>query len=190
MHNNHEGTENITRQDPVIVNLSEQLHLLRQENRRTRLYLFVVTLLAVVVIGFLLGASKQTWIDAHAQTVTFSPTYQQPMNPAARQQTRQALQSSLTEPQRKELQEFEAQVAWLKQYMQTMDEGDAGAMVALMLHRMAQNMKTMPGMEQQMNNMSANMYALPVIANNLTQINAKMTVIAKSMDDTLGMMPW
>jgi hypothetical protein len=181
-------------QDPIIASLCEQLDLMHQENRRTRHYLFIVTLLAVCIIVFLLVSKKQTWIDANAQTVTFGAGNMQPMDPALREKTRHALQSGLPEAQRKELQEFEAQVSWLKNYMKTWDQGDAGAIVALMLHRMAQNMKTMPGMETQMNNMSANMQALPIIANQLAQINGKMTVIAQSMDDTLGrsgrFMPW
>jgi hypothetical protein len=78
--------------------------------------------------------------------------------------------------------------------MQTWDEGKAGAVVVIMLFRMAQSMDTMPSMEQQMRTMSGQMGALPAIVAELDQIKAKMHVITGSMDSTMGragrVMPW
>jgi hypothetical protein len=78
--------------------------------------------------------------------------------------------------------------------MQTWDQGQAGAVVAMMLFRMAESMSTMPSMEQQMRTMSGQMGALPAIVAELNAINAKMHVITGTMDSTMGragrMMPW
>jgi hypothetical protein len=126
---------------------------------------------------------------------------QAPLQPQLRQLTaeqraaqREKLQAELPAELRQELSSFERQVDWLTRYMQTWDEGTAGAVVALMLYRMSQSMDTMPAMEQQMRTMSAQMSALPAIVAELNQINAKMTVITGTMDSTMGragrMMPW
>lgn len=107
---------------------------------------------------------------------------------------RAELIAMLPAEKRRELDAFEREVDWVNGYMQTWDQGKAGAVVAMMLYRMAKNMDTMPSMEQQMRTMSAQMGALPAIVAELNQINAKMNVITGTLDSTMGragrMMPW
>jgi len=107
---------------------------------------------------------------------------------------RAELIAMLPTEKQQELESFEREVVWLSAYMRTLEQGQAGAVVALMLFKMAQSMSTMPSMEQQMRTMSGQMGALPAIVAELAQINAKMSVITASMDSTMGragrMMPW
>ena len=107
---------------------------------------------------------------------------------------RAELIAMLPTDKQRELESFERDVVWLSAYMRTLEQGQAGAVVALMLFKMAQSMSTMPSMEQQMRTMSGQMGALPAIVAELSQINAKMSVITASMDSTMGragrMMPW
>jgi hypothetical protein len=116
------------------------------------------------------------------------------MSPEERAGRRAELLAMLPADKQRELETFERQADWLTGYMQTWDEGKAGAVVALMLFRMAQSMDTMPSMEQEMRTMSGQMGALPAIVAELNQINAKMHVITGTMDSTMGragrMMPW
>jgi hypothetical protein len=107
---------------------------------------------------------------------------------------RAELIAMLPAEKQRELESFEREVVWLSAYMHTWEQGQAGAVVALMLFKMAQSMNTMPSMEQQVRTMSGQMGALPAIVAELAQINAKMSVITASMDSTMGragrMMPW
>ena len=116
------------------------------------------------------------------------------MSPEERASRRAELIAMLPADKQRELATFEQEVDWVNGYMQTWDQGKAGAMVAMMLFRMAHSMDTMPSMEQQMRTMSGQMGALPAIVAELNQINAKMHVITAAMDSTMGrtgrMMPW
>jgi hypothetical protein len=131
---------------------------------------------------------------AEAQVQAPLQSERRPMTPDDRTAQREALLAQLPADTRRQLLSFEREVDWLMRYMQTWDEGTAGAVVALMLYRMSQSMGTMPSMEQQMRTMSGQMGALPAIAAELNQINAKMTVITGTMDSTMGragrMVPW
>ena len=59
---------------------------------------------------------------------------------------------------------FEQQVQWVSQYMQTWDERQAGAVMALMLHRFGRNMNPMPQIEQEMKTITTLMHAMPLVA--------------------------
>jgi hypothetical protein len=116
------------------------------------------------------------------------------LGPEERAAQRAQLLAMLPADKQHQLESFEREVAWVTRYMQTWDQGQAGAVIAMMLFKMGQSMSTMPSMEQQMRAMSRQMGALPAIVAELAQINAKMHVITASMDSTMGragrMMPW
>jgi len=149
-----------------------------------------------VVFGLMLAAG--VWSAVPALSRAEPPRSLQPSNlsasPSERAAQRAQLLAMLPADKQRQLESFEREAAWLTGYMQTWDQGQAGAVVAMMLFKMTQSMDTMPSMEQQMRTMSGQMGALPAIVAELAQINAKMHVITASMDSTMGragrMMPW
>lgn len=159
----------------------------RRERRRMRAMIAVLVVLLVGTLWSLLPSAP----FAQSQR---SPMLQPPLSPEVRAARRAELIAMLPADRRRELETFEREVDWLSGYMQTWDQGQAGAVVALMLYRMSQSMEKMPSMEQQMRTMSAQMGALPAIVAELSQMNAKMSVITATMDSTMGragrMMPW
>ena len=85
--------------------------------------------------------------------------------------------------------------------MQTWDEGQAGAVVALMLSRIGDNMDAVPKMHQEMKTMNSLMKSMPIVAvemqrmnANISLITANMGVMTHNMDSTMGRMgrwaPW
>jgi hypothetical protein len=179
--------------------LAEELRAVRREADRQGRRLRLMSLALVTTLALVMTLAPAGWSVRHvfpaAQTqVSLQPQCKTPMTPEERKARREALLAELPAEVHRELESFERQVDWLTRYMQTWDEGTAGAVVALMLYRMSQNMGVMPSMEQQMRTMSAQMGALPAIVAELNQVNAKMTVITGTMDSTMGragrMMPW
>lgn len=172
--------------------LAEELRATRAEVRRARrrLRLLIGILAALLILAgwAVLPAlsAAQVGMPGHAPPA--------PLGVEERAALRAELIAMLPAEKRRELEQFEAEVNWLGGYMRTWDEGQAGAVVAMMLFRMAQSMDKMPSMEQQMRAMSGQMGALPAIVAELSQINAKMHVITTTMDSTMGragrMMPW
>jgi len=161
----------------------------RAMRRQRWLLLAVVTLFAVM---FYTG--KGSGLSAFAQAPV------QP-DPQSRTVSRDALIAQLPEKKRQKLEEFEQQVKWVHQYMQTWDEGRAGAVVALMLSNMATSMEAVPKMHEQMGVMNSLMNSMPVVATEMQRMNASISVIANNMgvmthnmDSTMGRMgramPW
>ena len=123
------------------------------------------------------------------------------LDPQSRAAMREALMEQLPEENRQRLAEFEQQVKWVSQYMQTWDQGMQGAVVALMLYNMGRSMESVPEMNEQMKVMNSLMTAMPVMATEMQRINANMSVITANMgvmthnmDSTMGRMgrsmPW
>lgn len=172
--------------------LAEELRATRAEARRHRRRLGAMALafgLVLAVLGWSVALSSSL---AEASKPLQMQT--RSMSPDERAGQRAQLLAELPGDKRRELESFEREVAWLSGYMQTWEEGQAGAVVAMMLFKMAKSMETMPSMEQQMRTMSGQMGALPAIVAELNQINAKLHVITATMDSTMGragrMMPW
>ncbi len=149
-----------------------------------------------LALGLLLGAFGWSFIPAYslAEAPGLSQHLTSQLGTEDRAAQRARLLAMLPADKQHQLESFEREVAWVTGYMQTWDQGQAGAVVALMLFKMAQSMNTMPSMDQQMRTMSGQMGALPAIVAELAQINAKMHVITTTMDSTMGragrMMPW
>lgn len=122
----------------------------------------------------------------------------QPQSSAAK---RKALIAQLPEEKQREMKEFQQRVEWVSQYMQTWDEGQAGAVVALMLSRIGDNMDAVPKMHQEMKTMNSLMKSMPIVAVEMQRMNANMSLITANMgvmthnmDSTMGRMgrwaPW
>lgn len=186
------NTQAIPALEDAVRLLAEELKAARREADRRGRHLRVISLALVAVVALAawsvgyLAPAAQAQVPLHSERTLVTAEER-----AAR---REKLLAELPTDIRRQLGSFEREVDWLTRYMQTWDEGTAGAVVALMLYRMSQSMDTMPSMEQQMRTMSAQMGALPAIVAELRQLNAKMTVITATMDSTLGrtgrMMPW
>lgn len=174
-------------QHEPLLQVLEELRATRQSNLRQgrRLRLLALTLgLMAVLTG---------WFAYQAHSSAQSSPQPQP-SAEARAQQREQLLALLPEDKRQELEQFAHEAEWLGQYLRTLAPDEAGALVALMLFRMAKTMENMGSMERNMRTMSAQMASLPAIVVELNQINAKMSVITHDMDSTLGragrMVPW
>jgi hypothetical protein len=139
------------------------------------------------------GATAFAQTDRQMQT---APVDQQ--NAIAR---RSALKQSLPAEAQDELAQFEQQVEWISQYMQTWDERQAGAVVALMLSRIGQNMNAMPQIHHEMQTMTSLMQGMPVVAAEMQRMSANIAVMtanvgimSRNIDSTMGRMgramPW
>jgi lipopolysaccharide biosynthesis regulator YciM len=165
----------------------------RAMRRQRWLLLGLLTLLAT-----LFCVSKQSGSIAFAQE---APPSTAQADPQTRTQTRKVLVAQLPEEARQRLETFEQEVNWVHQYMQTWDKGMEGAVVALMLSKMAKSMEAVPKMQNQMEVMNSLMGAMPVMASemrgmnaNIAVITANMGVMTHDMDSTMGRMgrsmPW
>ncbi len=187
-----EKAQSVPALEEAIRRLEDELRAVRAagvRQRRLRLVFLVLVTMFAIAIWSVEVLPPVAQAQAPLQLAPRSM-----MTPEERRAQREALLAALPANTRHELQDFERQVDWLTRYMQTWDENTAGAVVALMLYRMSENMNAMPSMEQQMRTMSAQMGALPAIVAELNQMNAKMTVITGTMDSTMGragrMVPW
>jgi hypothetical protein len=163
--------------------------------RRYRLLWLGIMALVVAVLTMSIGSGP----TALAQTEP-----QQGMSAAQLQSSvakRKALIAQLPEEKQQKMEEFQQQVDWINQYMQTWDEEQAGAVVALMLSRIGDNMNAVPKMHQEMKTMNSLMKSMPIVAiemqrmnTNMSLITAHMGVMTHNMDSTMGRMgrwmPW
>lgn len=179
----------ISRLTSTVSRLSAALERAEQRRRRTRTATAAALLVAV---GFLLGSHELQPVRAQ----TNAPAG--PRDPAVMARAREELLQSLSPEQRRQLEGFEHDVGWVSQYfMLYRDQIDAGAIIAVMLGRMALSVEAVPEMRAEMQVMNAKMNALPVMASEMQGMNAKMGVMAAGMDSTMGRagrmlptMPW
>jgi hypothetical protein len=163
--------------------------------RRYRLLWLGIIALAVAVLYMSIGSGPTAFAQTEPQQ---GMSAAQPQSSAAK---RKALIAQLPEEKRQEIEEFQQRVEWVSQYMQTWDEGQAGAVVALMLSRIGDNMDAVPKMHQEMKTMNSLMKSMPIVAvemqrmnANISLITANMGVMTHNMDSTMGRMgrwaPW
>jgi len=169
-----------------VEHLASALERLERRARRARAFAVLGVLAASA--GFLLGAQL-------ARTASAEATVAVPADPVAVSAAREELFGRLNAEQRHEVERWERDVAWVSQYMHLYgDRFDPGAMIAVMLARMARSVDAVPEMRAEMQIMNAKMNALPVMAAEVQGINGKMGIMAAGMDSTLGragrMMPW
>lgn len=157
----------------------------RAERRGRRRRGLIAVGLAAALGGFLLGVQVTPQATAQGNPAMMA-------DPVA---ARESLMERLTPEQRREVDRLERDVAWVSQYLRLAgDQFEPGAMVAVMLGRMARSVEAVPEMRAEMQLMSAKMNALPVMATEMQGVNGKMGIIAAGMDSTMGragrMMPW
>lgn len=178
--------------EAAVQSLVEEIRAARAETQRQRWRLRTLAVGIAVLLAALSWSVAPSF--SRAEVVLPDGNTSPSMSPDELAAKRAELIAMLPAEKQRELESFEREVVWLSAYMHTWEQGQAGAVVALMLFKMAQSMSTMPSMEQQMRTMSGQMGALPAIVAELAQINAKMSVITASMDSTMGragrMMPW
>jgi hypothetical protein len=155
---------------------------LRRRTRRQRVGILVAVLVAVGSVA-LAGTGQAPGSTSNtSQTVT---------TPAA---GRERLLGMLTARERVRLEQFEAQVEWLDDYMRASTDFNAGAAAARFLSEMPNDMSAVPSMHQEMQAMKARMAAVPAMVAETQAINAKLAVITGTMDSTMGragrMLPW
>ena len=170
----------------------------RHQRAMRRQQWFLIAIAAILATTFYLGRGGAP--TAFAQSGM--PTAAKPqIDPQAREAMRATLKAQLPEEQQRKLVEFEQQVQWISQYMQTWDEGQAGAVVALMLSRIGDNMDAVPEMRDEMHVMNGLMRSMPTVAGEMQRMNANIAVITANMgvmthnmDSTMGRMgrwmPW
>lgn len=155
-----------------------QLALERRVHRQSLLIGF---LLSVLLLAAGVGLS-----GAIAGNGGQAGTGQSPMSGQQAVERREQLLQMLPEDKRVELEQFEAKLGWLSQYMGTMDNFNAGAAVAMFLSEMSANMSAMPKMHREMQAMNVQMSAVPVMAAEMRVINAQLGIITRDMDSTMG----
>jgi len=181
----------------LVHNLAQTEARHEREMRRQRwLLLGVITLFAAIFY-----MSNDSASSVYAQVPASPGVSTAQTDPQARAEIRKALIAQLPEEKQQRLKTFEQEVVWINQYMQTWEEGMAGAVVALMLSNMAKSMEAVPKMHAQMEVMNSLMNAMPVVAAEMQRMNANMSVITANMgvmthnmDSTMGRMgrsmPW
>lgn len=177
-------TTDLARLATAVERLTNELELRERRHHRAWSGMVAVLLLGC---GFLLG--NQILSPAQAQPQP------QAVSQDARAATREALLKQLKPEQRRDVERFEQEVSWVSDYLQLYgDQFNPGAVIAVMLARMAKSVEVVPEMRTEMQIMNAKMNALPVMATEMQGMNAKMGVMAAGMDSTMGrtgrMMPW
>ena len=163
--------------------------------RRYRLIWLVIITLAVAVLYMSIGSGPAAFAQTEPQQGMSA------VQPQSSIDKRKALIAQLPEEKRQKMEEFQQQVEWISQYMETWDEGQAGAVVALMLSRIGDNMNAVPKMHQEMETMNSLMRSMPIVAIEMQRMNANMSLITANMglmthnmDSTMGRMgrwmPW
>jgi hypothetical protein len=174
----------------------------RRAERRLRLGLFLATL---VILGGVLLLARTATNDFLAQIV---PPRLAQSDPAAAEAQKQRLLVSLPAEERARLQEFEAALRLLREYVDVSPDFNAGAAVAMVLFDMSRSVEVMPAlyrivaamgddmrtMNARLAEMERKMDALPVLATEVPGMRAQMAVMAAGVDSTMGragrMMPW
>ena len=192
-------SEQLTEMHQTVRQLIRTLELTEARHERAirhhRLLWLGIIALVVAVLYMSIGSGPTAFAQTEPQQ---GMSAEQPQSSAAK---RKALIAQLPEEKRQEIEEFQQRVEWVSQYMQTWDEGQAGAVVALMLSRIGDNMDAVLKMHQEMKTMNSLMKSMPIVAvemqrmnANISLITANMGVMTHNMDSTMGRMgrwaPW
>jgi len=195
------ASEQLTEMHITVQQLARALAQTEARHERTMrsyrlLWLGIVSMFVAML--YIIGGSGPSAFAQTEPAQGMSAAQQQ--SPSAAEK-RKALIAQLPEGKRQEIEEFQQRVEWVSQYMQTWDEGQAGAVVALMLSRIGDNMDAVPKMHQEMKTMNSLMKSVPIVAvemqrmnANISVITANMGVMTHNMDSTMGRMgrwaPW
>jgi hypothetical protein len=193
--------EQLNEMQQTVRQLSRTLAQTEARHERTMRRQRWLLLLAAMLFAVAFHMTRSPGATAFAQVPAQLTSQTAQPDPQTRAAKRETLIEQFPEETRQRLAEFEQQVEWLSQYMQTWDEGQAGAVVALMLKRIGDNMDAVPKMHQEMQVMNSLMNSMPIVATEMQRMNANMSVITANMgvmthnmDSTMGRMgrsmPW
>lgn len=173
----------------AMVQLQDRYEVAQRANRRMRVVLFFGTLIIIFGVGYWLFAPVVTMTSALAPRTVAN------LAPEALEAERERLMGMLGSEERAQIEEFEEQIIWVRDYLKVFGDFDAGAAITLFLGQMSSSVKVMPAMHaevramrQEMQSingeitaMSEKMDALPILANDVHGMNDKMhalTVLA------------
>lgn len=157
----------------------------QRANRRVRVALFFATLIILGGVGY--------WALAPVVTLTsaLAPRTLASLDSEAAEAERIRLKELLPPESRAQIEEFEAQVKWVYDYLEVFTDFDAGAAMTLFLGQISSSVKVMPAMyaevrsikqemqsiNDQILSMNEKMDALPVLANDVQGMNGKMNAL-------------
>jgi hypothetical protein len=157
----------------------------QRANRRMRAALFLAMLIILGGAGY--------WVLAPVVTMTsaLAPRTLANLDPNAIEAERQRLKGMLSNKDLAQIEEFEAQIIWVRDYLKVFGEFDAGAAITLFLGQMNSSIKFMPAMHAevramrqeiqsinaQMLSMNGKMDALPMLADDVRELNGKMNAL-------------
>jgi hypothetical protein len=174
----------------------------RRAERRLRLGLFLSTLVILGGAVFVALAATTNFL------AEIAPPRLARSDPAAAEARHQRLLASLPAEERVRLQEFEAEIRLVREYVEVSPDFDTGAAVTLVLFHMSRSVEVMPAlyravsamgddirtMNARLAEMERKMDALPVLATEVQGMRVQMAIMAAGMDSTMGragrMMPW
>jgi len=157
----------------------------QRANRRVRVALFFATLIILGGVGYWALAPVVTLASSLAPRTVAS------LDSEAAEAERIRLKELLPPESRAQIEEFEAQVKWVYDYLEVFNDFDAGAAITLFLGQISSSVKVMPAMHaevrsikqemQSINNqiliMNEKMSALPVLAHDVQGMNGKMNAL-------------
>lgn len=157
----------------------------QRANRRMRVALFFTTLIILGGVGY--------WVLSPVVTITsaFAPRTMASLDPKVLEEEQIRLKQQLSPEERDQIEEFEAQIKWVYDYLQVFSDFDAGAAITLFLGQISSSAKVMPAMyteirsmkqemqsiNGQMLSMNEKMDALPVLAHDVHGLNTKMEAL-------------
>jgi predicted PurR-regulated permease PerM len=164
-----------------------QIHydVAQRANRRMRVALFFMTL---IILG---GGGYWALTPIVTMASALAPRTPTTLDPTALKVEQMRLKDQLSPENRAQIEEFEAQVKWVYEYLGVFKEFDPGAAITLFLGQMSSSVKVMPAMyaevramkqemqsvNAQMLSMNDKMNALPVLAHEVQGMNGKMNAL-------------
>lgn len=167
----------------------EQMQRRYDATQRTNRIMMVV--LFMVTVGILAGAGYVVMDRVSTLASAISPRKFANLDPEAAAEERKRLKQLLPADMHAQIEEFEAEVKWVHDYLQVFDDFDAGAAMTLFLGQMSSSVEVMPAMyaevrsmKQEMQSlndqiltMNQKMDALPVLAHDVQGMNGKMNAL-------------
>lgn len=150
----------------------------QRANRRLRVALFFTMLI------FLGGAGYWALAPVVTLTSSLAPRSLASLEPEAAKAEQIRLKELLSPEDRAQVEEFEAQIKWVYDYMEVFADFDAGAAITLFLAQMSSSVEVMPAMYAEVRSMKQEMQS---INNQIESMNEKMDALPLLANDVLGM---
>jgi hypothetical protein len=175
--------------------LQDRYDAAQRANRHARVALFFASLIILGGVGYWALTPVSRMISVLA------PQTLARRDPEAAEAERIRLKELLAPEERAHIEEFEAQVKWVHDYLKVFTDFDAGASITLFLAQMSASVKVMPAMyaevrsmkqemitiNAEMSLMNAKMNSLPAMARDVQGLNIKMDALPILATDVHGM---